>query len=279
MHLEERYIPAPSILAKSMLYYVQHMGLSTFDDSYRIDRHNLSSILFTYTISGCGILEYKGQHHEVSEGSFMLINCREQHTYYTKKNSHWEQSWLHFYGSESEAYYHAIFKEAGPVITLPEEEPLHSYLEKLISLKRANDLHFEFRASCLIVQMLTDIVILSKQTTTLQLNEFVAQTINEIIKEMDNRLGEKYSVADMAQFACLSPSRFAVLFRQAVGMPPYEFLLRRRIEAAKDLLCSTDKPLSEIALLLGFDSASHFIRTFQRYESITPHHYRKIFIF
>jgi AraC family transcriptional regulator len=279
MYTDERYIPTLTPLARSMYYYVQHMGLSTFDDTFRMERRDFPSLLFTYSKSGCGILEYRDQVYEVGEGTMMLINCRYPHVYYTRKGTHWEQTWLHFYGGESEAYFQAIYQAAGPVQAIQKDADMLSFLENLISLKRNNDPHFEIRASSIIVQLLTDILILSKQTATGKMNEFVTKTVTSIILEMDKHIGKAYQVADMAKHVCMSQSRFAELFKQAMGIPPYEYLIRRRIEASKGLLNGTTHAVSEIAQMVGFDSASHFIRTFGKFESISPHRYRSLFLY
>jgi AraC family transcriptional regulator len=279
MYTDERYIPTLTPLAKSMYYFVQHMGFSTFDDTFRMDRRDYPSLLFTYSKSGCGILEYRDQIYEVGEGTMMLIHCRDPHIYYTQKGSHWEQTWLHFYGGESEAYFQAIYQAAGPVQIIQKDAGMLIFLENLISLKRNNDPHFEIRASSLIVQLLTDILILSKQTISGKMNEFAAKTVSAIILEMDKHIGEAYLVADMAKHVCMSQSRFAALFKQTMGIPPYEYLLRRRIETAKGLLNGTDHTVSEIAHMVGFDSASHFIRTFEKYESLSPNRYRRLFLY
>ncbi|MCC8107985.1 MAG: AraC family transcriptional regulator [Planctomycetes bacterium] len=77
-------------------------------------------------------------------------------------------------------------------------------------------------------------------------------------------------IEDLAEAACLSESRFKGKFREQLGVPPVEYLLRRRTEMAADLLAKNRKSLTEIALDLGFSSVQHFSATFKRFFGESP---------
>ncbi|GGF32139.1 transcriptional regulator [Aliidongia dinghuensis] len=71
--------------------------------------------------------------------------------------------------------------------------------------------------------------------------------------------------------ACgLSISHFTRAFRASTGLPPYQWLMHRRIEAAKDHLLQRRRSLSEIALAAGFADQSHFTNAFTRIVGISP---------
>jgi AraC-like DNA-binding protein len=77
-------------------------------------------------------------------------------------------------------------------------------------------------------------------------------------------------VADLAKVAGLSPMHFAAQFRKATGYRPHDYLLQQRIESAKDLLSTTDMPLAEVALAVGFHAQAHFTTVFKRLTDQTP---------
>lgn len=78
------------------------------------------------------------------------------------------------------------------------------------------------------------------------------------------------SIADLARECGLSPSHFTRAFRQTLGMQPYRWLSRLRIEEAKRLLRLNTLPLSEIALACGFGDQAHFTRVFSREVGAAP---------
>ena len=82
-------------------------------------------------------------------------------------------------------------------------------------------------------------------------------------KELINgRLGEQISLRELAKECRLSISHFAAAFRQTIGESPHRWLMRRRIETAKEMLLSSELALSAIALDCGFADQSHLTRVF-----------------
>lgn len=82
------------------------------------------------------------------------------------------------------------------------------------------------------------------------------------------------TLADMASAAGLSRMHFASQFRIATGMPPHEYLLRRRIERAQRILLETGESVVEIALAVGFQTQAHFTTVFRRFVGDTPYKWR-----
>jgi AraC-like DNA-binding protein len=64
---------------------------------------------------------------------------------------------------------------------------------------------------------------------------------------------------------------FAAQFRAATGLRPHEYLLRRRIERAQELLRREPISLSDVALSVGFQTQAHFTTVFKRFVGRTPH--------
>ena len=54
-----------------------------------------------------------------------------------------------------------------------------------------------------------------------------------------------------------------------------EYIAKRRIQAAKELLTGTDMTIEDIAAETGFCTSSYFCKLFKKYEGITPTHFRK----
>lgn len=82
------------------------------------------------------------------------------------------------------------------------------------------------------------------------------------------------SLDDLAQQVGLSKYYFSRRFKQRTGQSPYQFVIYERIRAARRQLCTTTRPLAQIALSVGFSSQSHFTRTFKQHVGVTPGQYR-----
>jgi len=82
------------------------------------------------------------------------------------------------------------------------------------------------------------------------------------------------SLSELAGVAGLSRMHFAAQFRAATGSRPREYLLNHRIEQAKSLLTTSERPLAEIALAVGFSTQAHFSTVFKRISGETPARWR-----
>lgn len=88
------------------------------------------------------------------------------------------------------------------------------------------------------------------------------------IQEQHHRSG--LSIDGMAEAAGLSPAHFSRLFKACIGMSPYQYLCRYRIERAKELLMNGKRSCSAVALATGHVDVTGFSRVFRRLEGIPP---------
>jgi AraC-like DNA-binding protein len=102
--------------------------------------------------------------------------------------------------------------------------------------------------------------------------------LKRVVQYVDENLSAKITLQDLAAVAGLSRMHFAAQFRAAMGMRPHEYLLKRRIERAEELLKHTDIPLVEIALTVGFQTQAHFTTVFKRFAGDTPYQWRSAWL-
>jgi len=97
---------------------------------------------------------------------------------------------------------------------------------------------------------------------------------NRIFEYIAAHYREDLSINDLASEMNLSMSYVSVLFKRAMGRNFTDYLNRYRIAASKELLTHTQKTIAQIAQETGFISANTYIRTFKKYEGITPGQFR-----
>ncbi|NML30290.1 helix-turn-helix domain-containing protein [Paraburkholderia antibiotica] len=98
--------------------------------------------------------------------------------------------------------------------------------------------------------------------------------ILRVIDYIRANLAEDLTIAELASQAGLSSFHFARVFRHETGETPHQFVTRLRLEEAARLLRATDRTVLQIALEVGFESASHFSVQFRRGYGVTPLAYR-----
>jgi AraC-like DNA-binding protein len=99
--------------------------------------------------------------------------------------------------------------------------------------------------------------------------------INRAREKLESDLGGNLSLQQIAAEFDLSVSHFSRAFRISTGLPPHQWLLRQRVEAAQQLMTIRDLPLSEIAISVGFANQSHFTRVFSAMVGASPGAWRR----
>lgn len=89
---------------------------------------------------------------------------------------------------------------------------------------------------------------------------------------------ENFSLKEMAKLCHISPSYFSRIFTKETGENFSLFVARLKIEWAKQLLESTDAPIHQVSDDLGFCDTGYFIKTFKRFENLTPAVYRNMYM-
>jgi AraC family transcriptional regulator len=94
-------------------------------------------------------------------------------------------------------------------------------------------------------------------------------------RHIDERIADHVSLAALAALVRLSPCHFSRAFKQSLGMPPHRYHIHRRIARAKELLADPDRSVMQIAISVGFSSASSFNGAFRKAMGVTPSEHRR----
>ncbi|MDF2646471.1 MAG: transcriptional regulator, AraC family protein [Paenibacillus sp.] len=178
-----------------------------------------------------------------------------------------EQSRLQFYLSELEAVMHrnrskdTAKQEQQPYLRFEDKLLLHSYtlliIHDVLNLIREHDS-------------------LSRHVPTKDKDAslFTADVAHAIEEKLSLGLCEEASVAGVAKELNLSRSQCSKLFSKVYGLSPRQYVSRQKLNLAKELLVTTNLPMTDIAEKLGFHSASHFSRQFRRWTGQSPSEFK-----
>lgn len=94
--------------------------------------------------------------------------------------------------------------------------------------------------------------------------------LQQAIEYIHTNLNRDLSLAELASVVNISPTYFANLFKQAIGISPHQYVIQQRVEQAKVMLSKTNLAIADIALQVGFSSQSHLTQQFKRLTGMTP---------
>ncbi len=112
----------------------------------------------------------------------------------------------------------------------------------------------------------------SAKNRNLKLHELL-----NIAKEyIDNNYAKDLTLSQVAKYIYLSDSYFAHSFKDKFGISPKSYILKIRIEEAKELLENTDMKIADVAHSVGFSSQQRFNDIFKKYTEVTPLKFRQL---
>ncbi|WP_449241075.1 helix-turn-helix transcriptional regulator [Desulfoscipio gibsoniae] len=101
------------------------------------------------------------------------------------------------------------------------------------------------------------------------------QTIEIMVKWVENHLTEDPTLKDMSSYVGYSPFYCSAKFREYMGMTYKQFLAQRRLTAAANDLRSTDDKITDIAFRYGYSSSESLTKAFGAMFKCSPRQYRK----
>ncbi|MEL7372764.1 MAG: DNA-binding response regulator, partial [Myxococcota bacterium] len=99
--------------------------------------------------------------------------------------------------------------------------------------------------------------------------------LKRILGFMEKHLERNLTLAELADEAGLSRNHFGRLFREGIGTTPYKYLVHRRMIKACRLLETTDRPIVEVAIEVGYESQAYFSTVFKKECGCSPAAYRR----
>ena len=102
-----------------------------------------------------------------------------------------------------------------------------------------------------------------------------SKAVQDVITYISNNLNGELSLTVLASVSGHNPNYLSSLFRKETGTYLSDYIMNKRIEDAKFLLCHTNNPISEIANYYQFSSQSHFTQRFSKLTGMTPLVYRR----
>jgi len=102
--------------------------------------------------------------------------------------------------------------------------------------------------------------------------------LRSVTELMQAKIEDELSLQEMAESAGLSTTYFSHMFRKSTGVTPHQFVLRLKVERAKEMLRAAEVRVLDVAVACGFKTQQHFARVFRRLCGVSPTEYRQEFL-
>jgi AraC family transcriptional regulator len=103
----------------------------------------------------------------------------------------------------------------------------------------------------------------------------LAWQLKRVVDHIDTHLADKITAADLADLIKVSTGQLFRAFKISVGVTPFQYLARQRIELACSMMRTTREPLSQIAVACGLCDQAHLCKVFRRVTGMSPSAWRR----
>ena len=100
--------------------------------------------------------------------------------------------------------------------------------------------------------------------------------LEPVLQYIESNIARPISIPELARLLKLSPPRLHVLFKEALGCSPGQFIGDHRMRHANQLLVGQDMPIKDVAAACGYDDPFHFSRLFKVRFAVSPLRYREL---
>lgn len=270
-HFYPTFMPV-SKEACETFFFVQAIRHCVVSYPYSYEIKNLDSYYILYTVAGNGQLNYNNNKYKLIPNSFVFICCND---YYRieAKSPNWNFYGIYVNGGKTSEYYRLYSKNDFVLCPSSKVSNIYNILIKLFNHQQSKTNQTELINSKIITDLLTEILI-NKAYHHEQINR-IPDYILGVKHLFDNSYSENFTLDALSKNFRISKYKLARDFTYYISESPINYLIRKRITVAKDMLWQTNKTVSEISKSVGIENISYFIRIFKKYTGMTPVMFRR----
>ncbi len=225
-------------------------------------------------LSGKGAVTLRRKTHKVEAGDAFLLPPHEAHRYFADDAEPWSKVWVHFTGSQAQAYAQMLLeKNRSPVFHLRQMEVLVEAFEDayrhVLGGYTDADL-FGLSTACARFLGLCRLHQQAKEGR----HRDAAQRVVRTIQFMRAHLHRQVSLTELAAAGGWSHSHFSAMFKAQTNSAPLVFFTRLRLQRACELLKTTDDSVAQVAAVMGYEDPFYFSRLFSQHQGLSPKEYR-----
>jgi len=237
------------------LYHVDRAGNSHIDD------HSHANYELVYYVSGSGTTRIGQQKYTYSANTFSIIHPGCKHNEYRETNTDVIFTCFYFDHSRLSLDNGLYEDEDSTVLKL-----LHQMIKELGSKERYYDVTLQ--------GLLCQLIAAAGRRMNRQVGPELSEKVSYAQKYMEQYCTEKIDLLHLSRHLGYSYDHFRHFFKLQTGYSPTQFIIRNRIQLAKQQLAHTNKSATEIALECGFSNPPQFSMMFKKETGLSPVAYR-----
>lgn len=249
--------------------------------------HYDQELIIEYYRKGTATLRIEGNFYDIAEGDIVILNPDEMHVSERKDPCYMEKIVIHVseglfsqFGLESPVFLEKIARKTkGRGNLIPRQTArelgLSKKIDECLALAREDTPETLVLLSCKTVELLSTVSGLVEKVDEVNAESVSSnKTVNKIIDYINRHYTEELTMDILASRFHFSKYYISHLFKDFVGISPYDYLIARRLYACNNLI-RTGHTVKEACFSVGFSNYSNFFRLYKKHFNITPQQFKE----
>ena len=283
-----RVINTPSDTTRTNFLYIQEAGYLKSLTPHLSKRKGLQSYLFLIVLSGSGTVTYDGIAYHVKSNDCFLLHCMHEYSHISSEIDPWELLWIHFDGSNADAYYRLFLEKRAIDRRSPANQnncfqseyiaEIIDTIHEIITINEHKNDDTDIMTAKLITDVLTRIITNSRlnDNSNASMSSSTTQKLYSIATYINKNFVAPINLEELSKEFFISKYYLVRQFKKKFGVTIVSYIQTKRITYAKELLRYSDFSIEEIGNQCGIGDASYFNKVFKKMENMTASEYRKM---
>lgn len=262
---------------ESIDMYLSTCGMQNCFPDHSFGPGKRDEFILHFICEGKGVYESNGKKYELEKGDMFLIWPEEEVSYKADSKNPWSYIWIGFQGVKATSYLKAAgFDKETLVNELNDTSIIYTYVQQMF-LYRQLTISNELKRDAALLQIFAFLIDYKHKSSENEENydypySIYVKQAKDFIKTNFN---DNIRINDIANYIGIDRTYLSQIFKKTLNLSPQEYLLKYRIDQAKNLLVNSDEKVSSIAREVGYSDSLAFSKIFKKESGLTPVEYRK----
>ncbi len=242
---------------------------------HRCIREKLDSFLFLLVLEGEGTLQVRNKEYPLKKGSIAFVDCMEHYEHISDEVNAWKLAWIHFNGNIARPYYEMFlqYNQNTNVFQAEDVEQWNGMVGQVLDYQKHKNLQADLYSAEILLKLVNEMVIFTAKG-----NVSDGGKEKKLAREVREYLNEQYAKEDvketLEQSMGVCMEKLNTSFQTYYGIDIGDYIENRRLNAAKELLRFSVKPMESVAKESGIGDMTFMEQLFREKEGMTAEEYR-----